>query len=151
MNLRPLDAGAAKAIAQSVSDLEALLPPLAGEEWTNLRFAALRRTFRAHLVQRGASAQWDFFHAQARAAAERWALADPEARKSLRLAIANPLQSRPAANPLRETEHWTPQAGWKLHYPADYYLGVAEDCLPGGVDSPYGNRKEDTCVIQISR
>jgi tetratricopeptide (TPR) repeat protein len=86
------------------SDFEALLPELAGDGWTNLRFAALRRTFRAHLVQRGASAQWDFFHAQARATAERWALSDSEARKLLHLAIARHLESLPTDDPLRQTE-----------------------------------------------
>jgi hypothetical protein len=51
-------------------DLEQLLPKAAGvmgpdgpsHPWDPLRFAILRRLFRAHLVQRGALEQWDFAH-----------------------------------------------------------------------------------------
>jgi tetratricopeptide (TPR) repeat protein len=50
------------------SDLEALMPRLSGDAWDPLRFATLRRALRAHVVQRGAHAQWDFAHAQMRKA-----------------------------------------------------------------------------------
>jgi len=58
------------------ADLAELLPRAAwrmapdepDEPWNDLRFAALRRGFRAHLVQRGAQSQWDFSHAQMRLA-----------------------------------------------------------------------------------
>ncbi|MBK8060477.1 MAG: DUF4062 domain-containing protein [Gemmatimonadetes bacterium] len=52
-------------------DLRVLLPRLSGELWDELRFAAVRRAFRAHVVQRGANAQWDFAHMQLRVAVAR--------------------------------------------------------------------------------
>ena len=48
------------------SDLEILMPVLSGEAWDPLKFATLRRGFRAHVIQRGAESQWDFFHPQMR-------------------------------------------------------------------------------------
>ena len=48
------------------SDLRVLLPQLSGVDWDPLQFARLRRTFRAHLVERGSETQWDFFHRQTR-------------------------------------------------------------------------------------
>jgi len=57
-------------------DLEKLLPVAAGifdpeglpHPWDPLRFAILRRLFRAHLVKRGALEQWDFAHCTLRQA-----------------------------------------------------------------------------------
>ena len=87
------------------SDLAALLPPLAGETaWNPLRFAALRRSFRAHLVQRGAHGQWDFFHAQTRATVLRRNLTDSEIVQQLHSAIADHLESLDRGDPVRETE-----------------------------------------------
>lgn len=48
------------------SDFRALLPVLSGEAWDSLKFACLRRIFRAHLVTRGGAGQWDFAHQQMR-------------------------------------------------------------------------------------
>ena len=70
------------------ADLEAVIPALAGEPWDALRFAALRRTLRAHLVQRGAQAQWDFAHAQMRAAVRRRNLGDGAAVRGVHRALA---------------------------------------------------------------
>jgi len=86
------------------SDFEALLPTLTGEPWDPLRFAAVRRGLRAHLVQRGALGQWDFFHAQARAAVERRNLPGPEERKRLHSAIADHLETLAREDPLRQTD-----------------------------------------------
>ena len=85
-------------------DLEALVPKLSGHPWTDLDFAALRRAFRAHLVQRGAQGQWGFAHAQLRAAVERRNLADPAARRALHTRLADHLATLPAEDPLRQTE-----------------------------------------------
>jgi hypothetical protein len=49
-----------------------------------------------------------------------------------------------------DNTHWTPQARWKLHYPADYYLGTAKECREDA-DYLYVNQKEDTCIIPIGR
>src|SRR5262249_21587444 len=49
-------------------DFRSLLPRVSGEIWDELKFAQLRRIFRGQLRQRGALAQWDFNHAQMRAA-----------------------------------------------------------------------------------
>jgi len=86
------------------SDLQELLPQLSGEAWQPVRFAALRRGFRAHLVQRGALGQWDFFHAQTRTAVDRRNLADLGERKRLHTAIADHLETLPREDLLRQTE-----------------------------------------------
>ncbi|MEK7408038.1 MAG: tetratricopeptide repeat protein, partial [Acidobacteriota bacterium] len=85
-------------------DLRRLLPAATGEEWSELRFAALRRGFRAHLVERGALGQWDFSHAQMRAAVERCNLPDSDRRRRLHAMIADQLESLPPDDPLRQTE-----------------------------------------------
>jgi tetratricopeptide (TPR) repeat protein len=43
-------------------DLRAVVPEVCRQPWDELAFAGVRRTLGAHLVQRGASAQWDVFH-----------------------------------------------------------------------------------------
>ena len=93
------------------SDLESMLPAAArilfpeGDDapllWDPLKFAVLRRGFRAHILQRGALAQWDFAHAQMRAAILRCALPGIEMLRGLHLAIADHLESLPAGDPMR--------------------------------------------------
>jgi tetratricopeptide (TPR) repeat protein len=85
-------------------DLEKLLPKITGEPWNELGFAALRRGFRAHLVQRGAYGQWDFTHAQMRMAIGRRSLSDNAFVRSLHTAIADHFQSLPQDDLLRQTE-----------------------------------------------
>jgi tetratricopeptide (TPR) repeat protein len=86
------------------SDLERLLPVLSGEAWDSLRFATLRRAFRAHVVQRGAHAQWDFSHAQMRKAVEqRLADENVDARRLHRV-IGDHLVQLPREDPLHESE-----------------------------------------------
>jgi len=82
------------------SDVEKLLPVVSGEQWDPLRFAALRRSFRAHLVERGGAGQWDFSHAQMRAAVERRALGDPALVLQLHRLIADHLESLPQGRSL---------------------------------------------------
>ena len=86
------------------SDIEKLLPRVSGESWDPLRFAALRRSFRAHLVQRGGAGQWDFSHAQMRAAVERRALGDADLVRQLHRMIADHLEGLSQDDPLAESE-----------------------------------------------
>jgi len=91
------------------SDLRALLPELTGEAWDDLRFAALRRTFRSHVAQRGPRSQWDFAHAQLREAVLQRNLTDASAAKSLHARLAELLEALPAEDPLHQSEtmvHW---------------------------------------------
>ncbi|MBI3610870.1 MAG: DUF4062 domain-containing protein [Nitrospirae bacterium] len=86
------------------SDLYALMPKLSGEPWDDLKFAALRRSFRAHVVQRGTHTQWDFAHAQMRIAVESRNLPDPTECRQLHHTIADYLEALPRHDPLHETE-----------------------------------------------
>jgi len=94
------------------SDLRVLLPQAAQlaapdepeEAWNDLRFATLRRGFRAHLVERGAERQWDFFHAQMRLAVEERNQSDPDDVKQLHLLIADHLHALPEADLIRQSE-----------------------------------------------
>ena len=86
------------------SDLRALMPTVSGEGWEDLKFAALRRTFRAHVVQRGAQAQWDFSHAQMRLAVEERNLVEHTKRQQLHHTIADYLLKLPGEDPLHKTE-----------------------------------------------
>ncbi len=97
-------------------DFKAILPTLTGEPWSDLRLSVLQRAFRAHLVQRGELAQWDFFHPQMRSGVRQRYLADPQEEARLRRCIALYLSGRldgveplPADDPLAEQElmhHW---------------------------------------------
>ena len=115
------------------ADLKGLLPRAAramapgepDEPWNDLRFAALRRGFRAHLVQRGAQSQWDFFHAQMRAAVERKWLHDGELPAQLHVSIADHLESLPESDPLRQAELMFHQIGTQDRLrAARYYAGL---------------------------
>jgi tetratricopeptide (TPR) repeat protein len=72
--------------------------------WDPLQFAALRRGFRAHILQRGTLGQWDFFHAQVRQAVLRQYLTDPETARRLHSAIADHLLGLPDPDQLRLRE-----------------------------------------------
>ena len=94
------------------SDLRVLLPQAAKlaapdepeEAWSDLRFAALRRGVRAHLVQRGTERQWDFFHAQMRLAVEERNLSDPAQTQLLHSLIADHLHDLAQEDALRQEE-----------------------------------------------
>ena len=98
------------------SDFKWILPTLTGEPWSDLLLSVLQRAFRAHLVQRGELAQWDFFHPQMRSGVRQRYLADPQEEARLRRCIALYLSGRldgveplPADDPLAEQElmhHW---------------------------------------------
>jgi tetratricopeptide (TPR) repeat protein len=111
-------------------DLEALMPRLCNEAWDPLRFAGLRRSFRAHLMQRGEHGQWDFAYAHGRAAVLGRYLDEPEKSKELHKTIAEYLLGLSAEDPLHisETMHHLMQADDKERA-AVYYgseLGDAE-------------------------
>jgi len=86
------------------SDFRQLLPPVSGEPWDELRFAALRRLFRGQIRQRGDLAQWDFNHAQMRAAARSRLAAPRLSKPQLHLLIADHLLTLASDDPLRITE-----------------------------------------------
>lgn len=86
------------------SDLEKLMPVLSGEPWDPLRFATLRRAFRAHIVQRGANVQWDFAHAQMRKAIAPRLPRGDDNWLHVHRAIVNYLVRLPREDPLHETE-----------------------------------------------
>ena len=86
------------------SDLRELMPRVSGELWDELAFAGIRRALGAHVVQRGAYAQWDFFHVSLRETVLRRDLADEAGRKLLHGIIADHLDSLPQDDPLRISE-----------------------------------------------
>jgi len=94
------------------SDLQALLAPaarlLAPEEpepvWDPLRFAALRRTFRAQVIQRGSHGRWDFAHAQMRHAITQTQLGQLNVEEVLHGTIADHLTALPQEDAIRLTE-----------------------------------------------
>jgi tetratricopeptide (TPR) repeat protein len=94
------------------TDLLALVPRVArllfpdkpAEDLDDLRLAALRRGFRAHLVRRGTAGQLDFFHAQMRRAVETRSLKNPEVTQAIHAAIADHLESLSATDSLRVSE-----------------------------------------------
>ncbi len=86
------------------SDFRQLLPRVSGEPWDELRFAGLRRLFRGQMRQRGDLAQWDFNHAQMRAAARSRLAALRLSEPQLHLLIADHLLTLASDDPLRTTE-----------------------------------------------
>ena len=71
---------------------------------TALEAAALRRSFRGQVVQRGELEQWDFFHAQMRAAVLRRCVAGEASGRALHRAIADHLLSLRPDDALRAAE-----------------------------------------------
>jgi len=86
------------------SDLRMLMPMLGSEQWDDLHFAVLRRSFRGHLVRRGVIGQYDFFHQQMRCAVEKRYCSNTEEMKKWHHQIADFLQTLPAEDKLRQDE-----------------------------------------------
>ena len=86
------------------TDLRQLLPAMTSEPWDDLRFAVLRRTFRAHLVQRGQQGEWDFFHAQMRAAITRQYFNEGISPQNTHALIVDHLERLPSTDPMRVRE-----------------------------------------------
>ena len=76
-------------------------PPL---DWDPLRFAALRRSFRAQIRLRGEHGRWDFSHAQMGRMVLREQLGDPAVRCRLHEAMATHLLDLAPDDPLRGSE-----------------------------------------------
>src|SRR5262249_1340247 len=113
-------------------DFRSLLPRVSGETWDELKFAQLRRIFRGQLRQRGALAQWDFNHAQMRAAVRARLAASGVSEQSLHTLIADRLLSAPPDDPLHISEtmvHLLASEDYALaaRYYGDHSLGEAEE------------------------
>ena len=127
------------------SDLEVLLPKVVRlfeptgprEPWDALRFAVLRRAFRAHLVQQGADGGWDFAHAQLRESIRRRYLRDPQVVQRLHTSIAYHLKSLPTSDPLRQSELMVHLIGGEDRLrAAHYYSGeLPEEELSGATQA----------------
>jgi tetratricopeptide (TPR) repeat protein len=94
------------------SDLRALVPAMARvlapahpvKDWNDLKLAALRRAFRAHVMKRGPAEQWDFFHLQMRDAVRQRILTDDNGVRRAHATIADHLETLPRNDTLRSTE-----------------------------------------------
>lgn len=127
------------------SDLHVLLPKVArlvapaGPRVVcdGLKFPLLRRAFRAHLIQRGASGEWDFLHPQLREAIHRRNLRDPQLVQQLHTSLAYQLKSRPSSDPLRQTELMAHLIGSEDRLrAAHYYSGeLSEEELTGATQA----------------
>ena len=105
------------------SDLQALVPGLAGEPWTDLTFAGVRRSLGHHLVQRGEAELWDCFHAQLRETLRLRYLGDEPERRRLHGRVAEHLQSLAEGDPLRMSETMVHLMGLGDQERAARYLG----------------------------
>jgi len=85
-------------------DFQALLPKLTHEPWDPLKFATLRRTFRAQVTQRGGQGQWDFAHAQLREAVLTQLLPNDSDKKQTHKLLADHLLALPKDDPVHESE-----------------------------------------------
>ena len=86
------------------SDLEKLITEYSTLKWDDLKFAALRRYLRAHLVRKGEVGLWDFRHVQVRAGINQLLLSSNEQKIILYGHIASHLEALPKEDSLRMTE-----------------------------------------------
>jgi tetratricopeptide (TPR) repeat protein len=86
------------------SDFRILLPRASGENWDELQFAQLRRLFRGQMRRRGALTQWDFNHAQMRAAVRALLAAWRMSEQNLHTIVADRLLSCSSDDPLHISE-----------------------------------------------
>ncbi len=85
-------------------DLVAILAAVTGLAWSELLFATVRRAYRGHLIQRGASGQWNFYHQELRSAIAEHFGTPPDELRGLHARLAAHLETLPADDPLRQTE-----------------------------------------------
>jgi tetratricopeptide (TPR) repeat protein len=114
------------------SDLRQLISCVFGQEWTDLRFAAVRRALGSHLSRRGPHALWSFAHSQLREAATNHVLAGENARRDPHRVIADFLETLPHDDPIRQSEimYHIVQSG-DLARAAEWY---SSDLHPGEVE-----------------
>ncbi len=86
------------------SDLEKLLIEYEGLNWDQLKFAALRRYLRAHLVRKGEEGLWDFRHTMVRAGINKLLLTSKEKIIHLHQRIALHLEGLSEDDLIRMTE-----------------------------------------------
>ncbi len=86
------------------SDLRDLIPRVSAESWDELVFAGIRRALGLHVVQRGAYAQWDFFHASLRQTVLQRDLPDEAGQRRLHGILTDHLLALPEDDPLRISE-----------------------------------------------
>jgi len=110
------------------NDLRVLLPRASGEPWDELRFAALRRLFRGHVrqrVARGSVAQWDFNHAQMRAAVRHYLAAHSVTEAEFHAEVVEHLLALHADDPLRQSETMVHLLGSEDWQRAGIFYGAA--------------------------
>lgn len=96
-------------------------PGLNTGDWNELKLAALRRSFRAHLVRRGVEEQWNFHHAQMREVVPRHAEMDDDKARMIHQLTADYLLQLPESDTLRVGETMfhaigTQDAGYSCAY-----------------------------------
>jgi tetratricopeptide (TPR) repeat protein len=108
------------------SDLRELLPLVTGVNWDDRTFASVRRSFRAHLLQRGRLGQWTFSHESMRVSVHDWCFAD-HAERAWQQIIAQYLEDLPSVDPVRqmETMYHLTHAG-QASSAAEYYAQIAD-------------------------
>jgi hypothetical protein len=117
------------------SDFRMLLPRATGKEWDELQFASLRRLFRGQIRQRGSMEQWDFNHAQMRAAVRQHLTGKDITEAGLHAwAAQHLLMALPPDDPLRQSEtmmHLLGAKDWVLA--AEFYgaMSLSEAELKG--------------------
>jgi tetratricopeptide (TPR) repeat protein len=107
------------------TDFKALLSRHSDEPWDELRFASLRRLYRGQVRQYGSLAQWDFNHAQMRAATRQCLAAQNAPEAEFHAEIADHLLSLPVDDPLRESETMVHLLGSRDWSRAASYYGRA--------------------------
>lgn len=86
------------------TDLQQLIPLVAGVPWSDLTFAGIRRFLGSQLVERGATASWTFLHEQLHEAVRERISSDKERRTSLHRQIVEHLLQLPADDEVRQSE-----------------------------------------------
>lgn len=104
-----------------------LMESVSGEPWDEVVFAGIRRTFGMHVVQRGAHAQWDFFHVSLRATILLRELTDEDVQRKLHGKIADHLDGLKSDDPLRISETMVHLIGLgDRDRTAEYLAGAAQ-------------------------
>lgn len=107
-------------------DLQAVLVQVTGLPWSDLLFASIRRAYRGHLIQRGASGQWNFYHQELRHAVAEHFGTSPAQLRALHATLAAYLQTLPADERLRQTELMHHLIGADDRYGAARLYGESE-------------------------